>query len=58
MGNGFLHLLTKMKKKQKQPKQECQVFLLCRNEATTTIPHPILGNVPACQRCADKMARL
>ena len=36
----------------------CKVFLLCKNKATTTIPHPILGKVPACKRCADKMKKL
>lgn len=39
-------------------KKECKVFLLCKNEATTTSPHPILGSVPSCQRCADKMKRI
>lgn len=37
---------------------QCQVFLLCTNPATTTINNVILGQVPACQRCADKMAAL
>ena len=36
----------------------CQWFLLCENEATTTEPHPVLGAVPICGRCADKVARL
>ena len=40
-------------------KQEpCKWFALCDNPATTTKPHPILGSVPICQRCADKMARI
>lgn len=38
--------------------EQCQAFALCANPATTTIQHTILGSVPACQRCADKMARL
>lgn len=33
----------------------CAVFALCDRQAVTTIPHPILGPVPACQRCADKI---
>lgn len=40
------------------PPQECQWFLLCDNEATVQIEHPILPDVPACQRCADKYVEL
>jgi hypothetical protein len=36
----------------------CEVFLLCENAATTTVPNSVLGDVPACQRCADKMEAL
>lgn len=36
--------------------QECKWFLLCTNPATTTVKHPILGDVPCCERCA-KFAR-
>jgi hypothetical protein len=32
----------------------CQWFLLCDHEAAGTVSHPILGDVPTCQRCADK----
>lgn len=32
----------------------CQWFALCTNEATQTISHPILGEVPTCDRCADR----
>ena len=38
--------------------QMCEWFTLCFNEATTTRSHPILGDVPICQRCQDKMDRL
>lgn len=31
----------------------CQWFALCANDATTTLWHPILGDVPICQRCLD-----
>ena len=31
----------------------CRYFLKCTNKATTTIPSPILGAVPACKHCAD-----
>jgi hypothetical protein len=42
----------------KKKKNDCRVFLLCKNKATTTIPNPILGQVQSCQRCADKMQRI
>lgn len=28
---------------------------MCTNEAVGVVPHPILGDVPCCQRCADKL---
>jgi hypothetical protein len=31
----------------------CQWFALCDNEAVGTVGHPVLGDVPTCQRCAD-----
>lgn len=37
---------------------ECQWFARCENPATLTEPHPILGDVPLCQRCADKLEKL
>ena len=36
----------------------CEWFLLCENPATTTMHHPILGDVPICQRCIDKINHL
>jgi hypothetical protein len=33
--------------------KKCKWFLRCTNPATTTVPHPILGDVPCCQGCAD-----
>lgn len=36
--------------------QLCEWYALCMNPAVGTTPHPILGNVPICQRCADKHA--
>ena len=32
--------------------EPCRWFLRCDNPATTTVPHPILGAVPCCDRCA------
>lgn len=32
----------------------CQYYALCRNPADGTTPHPILGPVPTCARCAAK----
>jgi hypothetical protein len=29
----------------------CEWFARCVNLATTTLPHPILGDVPVCDRC-------
>lgn len=33
----------------------CAWFLLCDRAAVGTVAHPILGSVPCCQRCADKL---
>jgi hypothetical protein len=41
----------------KTPKT-CEWFLLCTNPATVARPHPILGSVPTCKRCNDKMNRI
>jgi len=37
--------------KKKNQTQRCEWFLLCTNPATGTTPHPILGDVPTCDRC-------
>lgn len=29
----------------------CRWFLKCKNPVTGTTPHPILGDVPTCDRC-------
>lgn len=29
----------------------CQWFAKCTNYATCNTPHPVLGNVPTCDRC-------
>jgi hypothetical protein len=41
-----------------QPPVACTWFALCENVAVTTEPHPVLGAVPICQRCLDKVQRL
>jgi len=33
----------------------CQWFLLCKNKAVKTRDHVILGAVPICKRCDDKI---
>ncbi|QIN94208.1 hypothetical protein PP459_gp025 [Streptomyces phage Wakanda] len=33
----------------------CEWFAKCTNEADGVVKHPILGDVPTCQRCADKL---
>lgn len=33
----------------------CQYFALCENSAIGVVPNPILGPVPCCQRCADRV---
>jgi hypothetical protein len=34
---------------------KCAWFALCPNEATSTLAHPILGQVPICDRCKTKV---
>lgn len=36
----------------------CEWFALCENESTGTQPHPILGDVPICGRCKEKVEAL
>lgn len=36
----------------------CEWFLLCENTATSMEPHPILGEVPICDRCHERNERL
>jgi hypothetical protein len=37
---------------------KCRWFIRCDAPAVTTLPHPILGAVPVCQRCHDKIQAL
>jgi hypothetical protein len=32
----------------------CAWFALCDHDAVGTVEHPVLGDVPICQRCADR----
>jgi hypothetical protein len=34
----------------------CEWFLNCQNEAIGMTPHPVLGAVPICWRCASRFA--
>lgn len=36
----------------------CEWFALCDRETTTCLPHPILGWVPCCARCAAQVGSL
>ena len=36
----------------------CEWFALCDHEATGTMAHPILGDVPICDRCRAKVEAL
>lgn len=33
----------------------CEWFALCENTADGVVSHPVLGDVPTCQRCADRL---
>lgn len=35
----------------------CQWFALCDHPATDTEPHPVLGDVPICDRCRRNLER-
>ena len=38
--------------------ETCQWFALCDHLANGLRSHPVLGQVPICQRCDDKCERL
>lgn len=33
----------------------CEWFAMCDNTATVIVTHPVLGRVPTCEACADKL---
>lgn len=33
----------------------CEWFAACENEADGVVSHPIIGDVPTCTRCAEKL---
>lgn len=37
---------------------QCQWFALCDREAAGVVAHPVLADVPTCQRCADRLGLL
>lgn len=34
---------------------QCEWFVMCDQEAAGAVRHPVLGAVPTCQWCADKL---
>lgn len=39
---------------QPEPEEGCAWYALCDRPAVGTVSHPVLGDVPCCQRCVDK----
>lgn len=33
----------------------CEWFLLCVRPAAGVVAHPVLGDVPTCRECADRL---
>lgn len=36
----------------------CEQYALCENDAAYLVPHPVLGAVPTCERCAERVEAL
>ncbi|TEA09089.1 hypothetical protein CCUG60884_00258 [Mycobacteroides salmoniphilum] len=36
----------------------CMWWARCLNPANTVMEHPVLGNLPICKRCAEKLAHI
>lgn len=47
-------LLVESKEITHDPEGRCEWFGLCPNPAAGHVVHPVLGNVPTCQLCADR----
>lgn len=41
-----------------ETEKTCQWYALCNRPVAVHLPHPVLGLVPTCQECADKVAAL
>ena len=48
--------MKKVAKAKKIPVPLCQWFLKCFEPAVEMVPHPVLGQVPCCARCAAFVA--
>lgn len=38
--------------------KQCKWFALCQHPAVSVLPHPVLGEVPVCDRCIDMTMRI
>lgn len=36
----------------------CEWYAICDYNATTTRPHPVLGDVPICSRCNERVGKI
>lgn len=50
--------LNAMRQTKAEAVNPCRYSVACQNTATTTLSLPIMGQVPACQACAELYARL
>lgn len=53
---GLPQLRAEVESAERNPKT-CEYFALCTNDADGTVTHPVLGQVPTCIRCAEKMEK-
>jgi hypothetical protein len=50
--------MSRRRETRPEPAQLCEWWAMCANEATGTMPHPIIGDVPICDRCRAKVEQL